>query len=152
VETADFYMQIALAEAAMAAERGEVPVGAVIVDVAGNILARDGNRSIELSDPSGHAEMLVMREAGRKTGNYRLTGATIFVTLEPCVMCAGAMVHARVRRLVYGATDPKGGGVVSRYAIGKDGMLNHALEVLGGVLASECGALLQNFFKRRRSV
>jgi tRNA(adenine34) deaminase len=143
-------MELALQEAAKAAERGEVPVGAVIVDREGNILAWDGNRSIERHDPSGHAEMLVLRAAGRLAGNYRLTGATLYVTLEPCVMCAGAMVHARIGRLVYGAEDPKTGGVRNVYQVGTDGRLNHRLEVEGGVRAAESAVLLRAFFKNKR--
>ena len=144
-------MQMALDEARMAAERDEVPVGAVIVDQEGKLLARNGNRSIELSDPGGHAEMLVLREAGRKAGNYRLTGSTLYVTLEPCVMCAGAMVHARVGKLVFGATDPKAGGVMSKYRVGQDSLLNHAMEVESGLLADESASLLRDFFKQRRA-
>jgi tRNA(adenine34) deaminase len=151
VNTADQqYMQLAMNEAFKAGERGEVPVGAVLVDRAGDILAADGNRTIEYRDPSGHAEMVVLRAAGRRLDNYRLPGTTLYVTIEPCVMCAGAMVHARIERLVFGAEDPKAGGVVSRYAIGVDGLLNHRLSVDGGSCAEECGALLKNFFKQRR--
>ena len=144
-------MQMALDEARMAADRDEVPVGAVIVDRKGKLLARNGNRSIELSDPGGHAEMLVLREAGYSVGNYRLTGSTLYVTLEPCVMCTGAMVHARVGKLVFGATDPKAGGVMSKYQVGQDSLLNHSLEVEGGLLAAESASLLRDFFKRRRA-
>ena len=145
------YMELALEEARRSAARGEVPIGAVLVDEEGNLLARNGNRSIELCDPSGHAEILVLREAGRRLANYRLTGTTLYVTLEPCVMCAGALVHARVRRLVYGAADPKTGGVVSVYGVGSDNRLNHLLEIQGGLLAEESAALLRDFFASRRS-
>lgn len=144
-------MRMAIAEGRAAGKRGEVPVGAVLVDLAGQVLARDGNRTIELHDPSAHAEMMVLRAAGQKGANYRLTGTTLYVTLEPCVMCAGAMVHARIGRLVYGATDPKAGGMVSRYQVGSDGLLNHRIPVDGGLLAEECGALLRDFFRERRS-
>ena len=144
-------MRIALEEARAAAERGEVPVGAVLVDAAGNVLACDGNRSIEKCDPAGHAELVVLRAAGRRVGNYRLPGTTLYVTLEPCAMCAGALVHARVSRLVYGATDMKTGAVVSLYAITSDNRLNHELQVEGGVLAEECSQLLRSFFKGRRN-
>ncbi len=150
IVTTVHYMGLALEEAKLAAERDEVPVGAVLVDQDGTILASDGNRSIELSDPAGHAEMLVMRAAGRLLGNYRLAGATLYVTLEPCVMCAGAMVHARIGKVVYGAEDPKAGGLVSRYQVGRDGRLNHTLEVEGGVMADACGRLLTDFFRSRR--
>ena len=144
------FMRLALEEARKAGERGEVPVGAVIVDEQQNILAVAGNNSIGNSDPAGHAEMVAMRAAGKKIGNYRLLNTTMFVTIEPCVMCAGAMIHARIDRLVYGAFDPKTGGVVSRYQVGGDGKLNHKLNVEGGVLANECAELLTTFFKNRR--
>ena len=143
-------MRLALEEARKAGKRGEVPVGAVIVDEHQNILSVAGNNSIADSDPAGHAEMIAMREAGRKIGNYRLLNTTLYVTIEPCVMCAGAMIHARIGRLVYGAADPKAGGVVSRYQIGTDSKLNHQLNIEGGVWAAECSALLKAFFKRKR--
>ena len=145
------YMRLALEEARAAQERGEVPVGAVILDAEGNVLARDGNRCVEDDDPTAHAEIVALRKACRLAANYRLTGATLYVTLEPCVMCAGAMVHARVDRVVYGATDPKTGAMLSRYQVGSDGKLNHRLQVEGGVLAQECGTLLSDFFRSRRS-
>jgi len=144
-------MEIALAQARAAAERGEVPIGAVLVDEAGRILAENGNRTIELADPSAHAEILVLREAGRIRGNYRLSGTTLYVTLEPCVMCAGAMVQARVSRLVYGADDPKAGGVVSLFQVGQDARLNHRFTVTGGLMAEESSGLLKEFFKQRRN-
>jgi tRNA(adenine34) deaminase len=144
------YMEVALAEARLAAARGEVPIGAVLVNGAGEILARDGNRTIELCDPGAHAEMLVLRQAGRVQGNYRLPGTTLYVTLEPCVMCAGALVHARVSRLIYGAVDPKAGGVVSLFQVGQDTRLNHLLAVEGGLLAEESSILLKDFFRQRR--
>ncbi len=144
-------MRLALDEARGAAERGEVPIGAVLIDEAGHVLAKNGNRSIELCDPSGHAEMLVLREAGLLLGNYRLTGTTLYVTLEPCVMCAGAMVHARVGRLVYGATDPKTGAIDSLFQVGQDQRLNHQLVVERGLLAEESAIVLREFFKARRA-
>ena len=144
------YMAVALVEARLAAERGEVPIGAVLVDSDGQIIARDGNRTIELCDPGAHAEMLVLRQAGRLLGNYRLPGTTLYVTLEPCVMCAGALVHARVSRLIYGAIDPKAGGVVSLFQVGQDTRLNHLLAVEGGLLAEESATLLKDFFRQRR--
>ena len=146
----DHYMRLALDEARKAGERGEVPVGAVIVDEHQNVLSVAGNNCIEKNDPAGHAEMIILREAGRKIGNYRLLNTTLYVTIEPCVMCAGAMIHARVSRLVFGAADPKAGGVVSCYQVGSDGKLNHQLHVEGGVLADECSTLLKDFFKRKR--
>jgi len=149
-EQDEVFMKMALAEARQVARRGEVPVGAVVVDGAGRVLAGSGNRPIELHDPSGHAEMLAMRQAAAVLNNYRLAGCTIYVTLEPCPMCAGAMVHARLARVVFGADDPKGGGLVSRYRIGSDGLLNHSLLIDGGVLAAEATALLRDFFREKR--
>lgn len=143
-------MEYAIAEARLAARRGEIPIGAVLVDESGNVVARDGNRAIELSDPTGHAEILVLRRAGILRGNYRLAGTTLYVTIEPCVMCAGALVHARVSRLVYGAADPKAGGVVSCYQVGRDRLLNHTFSVVGGVLEEQCGGLMREFFALRR--
>jgi len=143
-------MRLAVAEARQAGARGEVPVGAVLVDENGIIIASAGNSNIADSDPAAHAELLVLREAGKKLKNYRLTGTTLYVTLEPCAMCAAAMVLARIRRLVFGAHDPKAGGVVSCYGIGLDGVLNHALVVKGGVLEEECSAMLKDFFRKRR--
>lgn len=145
------FMTRALEEARNAEARDEVPVGAVLVDIHGNVLASSGNCLIEKSDPAGHAEIIVLREAGRLLGNYRLTGATLYVTLEPCVMCAGAMVHARIGRLVFGATDPKAGGVISRYQVGNDGLLNHRMKVEGGLLAEESSRMLRDFFVRKRN-
>jgi tRNA(adenine34) deaminase len=150
VETDEHFMHLALDEARAAAERGEVPVGAVLVDAGRRLLAGAGNRIIEGNDPLGHAEILVLREGARILRNYRLTGCTIYVTLEPCVMCAGAMVHARLARVVHGASDPKGGALSSLYRVGTDGLLNHRFQVTGGVLAGEAAALLQEFFRERR--
>ena len=144
------FMALALSEAVAASERGEVPVGAVVIGADGRVLGRSANRTIELADPSGHAEILALREAGQALGNYRLTGCTVYVTLEPCVMCAGAMVHARICRLVYGAIDPKGGGVDSLYRVGVDGLLNHRFLVTGGVLADSASEMLKGFFRERR--
>jgi len=144
------FMELALQEARKAQKLGEVPVGAVIVDGEGTILVRTGNRSITESDPSGHAEMHAMRAAGKKLNNYRLLNTTLYVTIEPCIMCAGAMIHARIYRLVFGALDPKAGAITSQYNIGGDRKLNHQLEVTGGVLADECAELLSSFFKEKR--
>ncbi len=149
-EMDELFMQMALKEARKAGERGEVPVGAVIVDEHQNVLAGAGNNCIGESDPAGHAEMVAMRAAGKKIGNYRLLNTSMYVTIEPCVMCAGAMVHARVGRLVYGASDPKAGGVVSCYQVGGDSKLNHQFNVESGVLAEECAELLALFFKKKR--
>lgn len=150
MDSPEQYMAVALEEARLAAARGEVPIGAVLVDKTGVIIAQNGNRTIELCDPGAHAEMLVLRQAGRLRGNYRLPDTTLYVTLEPCVMCAGALVHARVSRLVYGALDPKAGGVVSLFQVGQDPRLNHLLVVEGGLLAEESGTLLRDFFRQRR--
>ena len=144
------FMHLALQEARKAKDQGEVPVGAVIVDEAGIVIAKAGNRSIVDHDPAGHAEMVVLRAAGRRLENYRLLDTTLYVTIEPCVMCAGAMVHARIGRLVFGALDPKAGAIVSQYRISGDGKLNHQLDVKGGVLADECAELLTSFFKKKR--
>jgi len=143
-------MERALVQARLAAEYGEVPVGAVLVDSQGDILAEAGNNCVAASDPAGHAEMRTLRLAAERINNYRLTGTTLYVTLEPCPMCAALLVHARVHRLVFGATDPKGGAIISKYRIGSDGLLNHALIITGGVMAEECGQLLRDFFRARR--
>ena len=145
-------MARALELARRAAAAGEVPVGAVVVAADGLILAEAGNTCVGNSDPSGHAEMVAVRLAGRRLGNYRLPGTTLYVTLEPCAMCAALLVHARIDRLVFGAFDPKAGAVVSRYRIGSDGLLNHSFTVTGGVLAEECGRLLREFFQNRRRI
>lgn len=151
LEEADrHFMELAYAEAVAASLRQEVPVGAVLVDAEGGLLAKDGNRTIELSDPSAHAEMLVLRAGGEARQNYRLSGVTLYVTLEPCLMCMGAMIHARLERLVFAALDPKAGAAVSRYQIGRDLRLNHTLAIRQGVMAAECGVLLRDFFKARR--
>ena len=143
------YMRLALEEARAAALTGEVPVGAILVHDA-KILSRSGNRTIRDCDPTAHAEVVVLREAARALGNYRLTAATLYVTIEPCSMCAGAIIQARVPRVVYGCDDPKGGGVRSCFEILSHPRLNHQVEVLPGVLASECATLIQAFFAERR--
>ena len=143
------FMQAALAEARAASASGEVPIGAVLVHD-GKILARSGNRTIRDNDPTAHAEMAVLREAARLLGNYRLAGTTLYVTIEPCSMCAGAIIQARVPRLVYGADDPKGGAVRSCFETLSHPRLNHHVEVTSGVLAADCAAVLQSFFAERR--
>ncbi|MBZ5540360.1 MAG: tRNA adenosine(34) deaminase TadA [Acidobacteriia bacterium] len=143
------FQQQALAEARAAAAAGEVPIGAVLVHD-GKVIARAGNRTIRDCDPTAHAEMVVLREGARVLGNYRLADTTLYVTLEPCSMCAGAMIHARVARLVYGCDDPKGGAVRSCFAVLTDPRLNHQVEFTPGILAEECAALLQSFFAARR--
>ena len=143
------FMEAALAEARLAAERREVPVGAVVV-VEGRIVGRAGNRTIADCDPTAHAEIIALREAAKAVGNYRLLGATLYVTIEPCAMCTGAMVHARIARLVYGAEDPKGGAVRSCFSILDSPQLNHRVEVTSGILADEAAAVLKDFFAARR--
>lgn len=142
-------MRVALDAARRAAAEGEVPVGAAVM-VGGEVVAVAHNEPIGLGDPTAHAEVLAIREAGRKMGNYRLAGATLYATVEPCVMCCGAILHARVERVVFGAADPKAGGVVSLYRLLEDARQNHVTAVTGGVLAEEGGALLKEFFRTRR--
>ena len=143
-------MRAALEEARRGLLGGEVPVGAVVVQD-GAIVGGAHNAPIALNDPTAHAEILALREAGRKLGNYRLTGATLYVTVEPCPMCCGAVLQARVARVVYGAADPKAGAVESLHRLLDDARFNHRVETVGGVLASECGALLRGFFETKRS-
>jgi tRNA(adenine34) deaminase len=144
-------MEAALAEARSAAEAGEVPIGAVVVRE-GEIVARGQNRVLRDNDPTAHAEIVSMREAARILGNYRLTGCTLFVTLEPCAMCAGAMIHARLDRLVLAAADPKAGACGSVLSVINHPQLNHKMQVEQGILADESGELLRSFFRERRSV
>ncbi|MBT5220628.1 MAG: tRNA adenosine(34) deaminase TadA [Woeseia sp.] len=144
------WMRQAFAEAEVAASVGEVPVGAVVVSN-GEILGRGLNRPIQDSDPTAHAEIMALRAAATAVNNYRLPGTTVYVTLEPCAMCMGAMLHARVARVVFGAYDEKSGAAGSVLDLSNNRKLNHQLEVNGGLLADQCGALLQNFFKSRRS-
>ena len=143
-------MAVALQYAQQAADIGEVPVGAVLVDKQGTIVAGSGNNCISANDPTGHAEMHTLRLAAEKTGNYRFPGSCLYVTLEPCAMCAGALVNARIERVIYGASDPKGGAINSIYSIGVDGKLNHTFNVTPGVLQQQCSAVLKAFFKIRR--
>ncbi|HLW81085.1 MAG TPA: tRNA adenosine(34) deaminase TadA [Candidatus Acidoferrales bacterium] len=143
------YMRMALEEAARAERAGEVPVGCVIT-LDGRVIARAANRTIADCDPTAHAEMVALRAAAAALGNYRLAGTTIYVTIEPCAMCAGAMLQARIQRLVYGADDPKGGAVRSCFAVFEHPRVNHRVEVVGGVLTDEAAALLQKFFAARR--
>ena len=143
------FMELALAEAHEAEAEGEVPVGAVVVRE-GDVIARAHNRPIGLNDPTAHAEILALRAAAERLGNYRLADCDLYVTLEPCAMCAGALVHARVRRLVYAASDPKAGAIASRMRVLEATHLNHRVEVEAGLLAEESAALLQRFFAQRR--
>lgn len=142
-------MTRALELARQARDHGEVPVGAIVVHD-GAVIGEGFNQPISLADPSAHAEMQAMRMAARRLDNYRLLDATVYVTLEPCAMCAGAMVHARIKRLVYGAADPKTGATGSVFNLVQAEQLNHRLEVEGGVMKKECGELLKDFFRNRR--
>jgi len=145
----DGFMKEALALAERAAVAGEVPVGAVVV-LDGRVIGRGHNQPISSHDPTAHAEMVALREAARTIENYRLTGATLYVTLEPCLMCVGALVHARIDTLVYGVTEPKAGAVESTQRAHEHPALNHRLTVVSGVLAAECRSALQAFFRERR--
>ena len=143
------FMKVALEEAEEAYRRGEVPVGAVLVRE-GNILARAHNAPIVSNDPSAHAEMLVLRRAAEIIGNYRLAETELYVTLEPCIMCAGAIVHARIERVIFGARDSKCGAVVSLYNILDDKRLNHQVKITEGILSQECGEIMSRFFREKR--
>jgi tRNA(adenine34) deaminase len=143
------FMRAALEQAAIAQSHDEVPVGAVLVKD-GGIIARAHNRNVLDSDPSGHAEIVVMREAAKSLKNHRLGGCELFVTMEPCAMCAGAIVHARIARLVYGASDPKTGAVGSVLQVVNHPTLNHQTEVVSGVFADECGEIVRQFFRKKR--
>ncbi len=142
-------MQHALTLAVQAAEAGEVPVGAVLVHD-DKLIAEGWNQPISAHDPTAHAEIVTLRKAGQALGNYRLTGATLYVTLEPCTMCAGAIIHARIGRLVYGAADPRTGVAQSVTSLFEEPWHNHRVEVTGGVLAEPCGEILKDFFQQRR--
>ena len=145
----EFWMHLALDQARRAALSGEIPVGAVLI-LGDMPLAAAGNCPIGSQDPTAHAEILAIREAARKAGNYRLPGTTLYVTLEPCIMCMGAIIQARIGRLVFGAHDPKTGAVESCYRIGSDALLNHTITVESGVLEEACGAVLKDFFQEKR--
>lgn len=144
------WMNVALDEAAKARALDEVPIGACIVDDNGELLAAAFNLTITDSDPTAHAEMIVLRMAGKLVGNYRLTGTTLYSTIEPCAMCAGALVNARVKRLVYGADDERFGAVRTNFGIGITDVLNHRIEVESGVLGEQCRSLMQEFFRAKR--
>jgi tRNA(adenine34) deaminase len=149
LEMMEQWMTLALEEAQTAAREAEVPVGAVAVS-AGELVARNHNRSIQLHDPTAHAELLVLRQAGQRLSNYRLNKVEIYVTLEPCAMCAGALVWARVGQLVFGARDEKAGAVFSKVSLLSEGLFNHDIQVVEGVLADPCRKILQQFFSQRR--
>ena len=141
---------MALFEANKAAEKAEVPIGAVLVSQHGEILAKSHNQPISLSDPTAHAEILALREAAQKVQNYRLLNTTLYATIEPCAMCMGALVHARISQLVYGARDPKWGAAGSLYELAGDNRLNHRVEIIAGVCEDECRTLMQDFFRSKR--
>ena len=151
MQTDHDFMRMALEEAELAFKKDEVPVGAVVV-YEGKVLARGHNSPITRNDPSAHAEMLVLRQAAEIIGNYRLTGAELYVTLEPCIMCAGAIIQARLGRVVFGASDPKCGAVASLYEVLTDNRLNHQVAVTGGILKEECGEIISRFFREKRVV
>jgi tRNA(adenine34) deaminase len=144
------WMREALRAAAEAAALGEVPVGAIVIAGDGQLLARAANRTRLDCDPTAHAEIVALREAARKVGNYRLTDIVMYATIEPCAMCAGALIQARVRRLVYGARDERAGAVDTQFGIGATGSLNHQIEITSGVLETECRAIMQEFFRACR--
>ena len=146
------FMEAALAEAEKAGQRDEVPVGAVVVDAAGDILAAAHNLTISMADPTAHAEVLALRMAAHKINNYRLLGTTLYATVEPCIMCMGAIIHARIERVVFGTLDPKWGAAGSLYRIAEDGRLNHSPEVIGGVCEDRCRKLIQSFFQQKRTM
>jgi tRNA(adenine34) deaminase len=144
------FMALAIAQARRAAAAGEVPIGAIVVHE-GRVIAAAHNCPIALNDPTAHAEILALRQAAQELATYRLVGATIYATLEPCLMCVGAMVNARIARLKFGARDEKAGAVGSAYDLGRDGRLNHQIEVYAGLMEQECAALLREFFQSRRA-
>lgn len=145
------FMRMALVEARRAGDLQEVPVGAVLVSADGRVLAKAHNRTIADCDPSAHAEMLAIREAARRLGNYRLLNTTLYVTVEPCLMCMGAIIHARIARVVYGTRDPKWGAAGSLYNLGEDRRLNHQPDIVEGLLLDECRSVIQDFFRARRA-
>lgn len=145
-----FFMQYALLLADKAEQQGEIPVGAVLVDEQDQIIAEGWNQSITLSDPTAHAEIITLRAAGKQIQNYRLLNTTLYVTLEPCPMCAGAILHSRIKRLVFGASDYKTGAIGSRFHLFDDYRMNHFIEITSGVLQQECGTKLSQFFQKRR--
>ncbi len=147
---AEEFMLLALAEAAKARDLDEVPIGAVVVDRSGIVLASASNRTITDNDPTAHAEILALRRAAEKIGNYRLTGTTVYSTIEPCVMCAGALVNARVAKLVYGAPDERFGAVETKFRLCDHPSLNHRIEITRGILADDCRKLVQTFFMAKR--
>jgi tRNA(adenine34) deaminase len=150
IDTDEFWMRKALEAALEAQNFNEVPIGACLIDNQNNLLAIAGNRTITNSDPTAHAEILVLREAAAKIGNYRLTEATLYTTIEPCAMCAGALVNTRIKRLVFGAHDERFGAVESVFQLCSTSSLNHRIEIVSGVLAEDCRNLMRNFFRQKR--
>ena len=151
VDTHGYFMKIALAEAEKAGQNGEVPVGAVVLSENGEVLSASHNQTIKLADPTAHAEILALRKAALKINNYRLLNTTLYVTVEPCIMCMGAIVHARISRVVFGATDPKWGAAGSLYNYAEDDRLNHRVEIIADVCADDCRRLMQDFFQAKRT-
>jgi tRNA(adenine34) deaminase len=151
VHTHETFMALALEEAKKAGQIGEVPVGAILVSESGAVLATTHNQSIKLADPTAHAEVLALRKAALKINNYRLLDTTLYVTVEPCIMCMGAIVHARIARVVFGTTDPKWGAAGSLYNYAEDDRLNHRVEIIKGVCEQDCRSLMQAFFRARRN-
>ncbi len=149
-DTHEYFMELALAEAEKAGQIGEVPVGAIVLSENGEILSAAHNQTIKLSDPTAHAEILALRIAAHEIKNYRLLNTTLYVTVEPCIMCMGAIVHARISRVVYGATDPKWGAAGSLYNYAEDDRLNHRVQIITDVCADNCRRLIQNFFRAKR--
>ncbi len=146
----EFFMRKAIAAAVESEKLGEVPIGACLINENGEVLSVCGNRTITDCDPTGHAEILALREAAKKIGNYRLTELTLYTTIEPCAMCAGALVNARIKRLVFGAFDERFGAVETKFRLCDSSSLNHQIEIVSGVLSEECRNLIQNFFRKRR--
>ncbi|MBF0378930.1 MAG: nucleoside deaminase [Desulfamplus sp.] len=147
----EYYMNLAIEQAKMAANLDEVPVGSIIVDISGNIIGDGYNQTISKCDPTAHAEIIAIRMAALSIGNYRLCGATIYSTIEPCIMCMGAIIHSRFTRLVYGASDPKWGAAGSIYNFAYDNRLNHKIEIVSGVCFNETREIIKVFFKDKRS-
>ena len=150
-EADEVLMGAAIKAAIAAGEMDEIPIGACLINETGEIIAVAGNRTITDNDPTAHAEILVLREAAAKTDNYRLSGATVYTTIEPCAMCAGALVNARIKRLVFGAQDERFGAVETLFRICDNSSLNHRIEIESGILAQECRNLIQDFFRRKRN-
>ena len=150
IETDEFWMRVAINAAIEAEKLDEVPIGACLINGEGEVVAVSGNRTRTDCDPTAHAEILVLREAAKKIGNYRLTGTTLYTTIEPCAMCAGALIQARVKRLIFGALDERFGAVESVFQLCETSSLNHQIEITKGVLADECKKLMQDFFRAKR--